>query len=248
MVESADLRDGDDLAPSRRFDDARIRSIAVERTMRSGMMIIVEIRDQDTLEMGLVPEEDVVQTLSADRADKAFHERILPGRTRRDADFLDPQALQTLAKAVDVDAVVVADQVTRRLVEREDLADLLPHPCRGRVGCHVEVNDAPPVVTQNDEGIQQPERDRGHDEEIHRRQAADMVGKQGAPGRRRGLVAPPPYLATVDSAMSWPSSRSSARIRGAPQSGFSRLMRRMSRRTSGSMRGRPDRLRDFHRQ
>ena len=56
------------------------------------------------------------------------------------------------------------------------------------------------------------------------------------------------YLPTVDSATSIPSINNSPWIRGAPHSGFSRLIRRISPRTSESTRGRLPRWRDFQRQ
>ena len=57
------------------------------------------------------------------------------------------------------------------------------------------------------------------------------------------------YLATVPSATAQPSKSNSDRIRGAPQSGFSRDMRRIRSRTSRGMGGRPGFLAlDFHRQ
>ena len=55
------------------------------------------------------------------------------------------------------------------------------------------------------------------------------------------------YLDTVASETSMPSFRSSPWIRGAPHSGFSRLMRLMRARTSRGIGGRPPlRRRDFH--
>ncbi len=56
------------------------------------------------------------------------------------------------------------------------------------------------------------------------------------------------YLATLDCATSIPSLSSSPWMRGAPQSGFSTLIRRISTRSSVSICGRPPRRRDFQRQ
>jgi hypothetical protein len=53
------------------------------------------------------------------------------------------------------------------------------------------------------------------------------------------------YLATVDCAISNPSLSSSPRMRGAPKSGFSMLIRRISVRNSVSICGRPPRPNDF---
>src|SRR6266446_2433584 len=56
------------------------------------------------------------------------------------------------------------------------------------------------------------------------------------------------YFATLDCETSKPSLSSSPWMRGAPHSGFSALIRRISARTSASIFGRPPRERDFHRQ
>src|ERR1700680_883037 len=53
------------------------------------------------------------------------------------------------------------------------------------------------------------------------------------------------YLATLDCATSNPSLSSSPGMRGAPQSGFSTFIRRISTRRSVSICGRPPRARDF---
>ena len=64
-------------------------------------------------------------------------------------------------------------------------------------------------------------------------------------GRPRRLTM---YLATLDCATSNPSLSSSPWMRGAPQSGFSTLIRRINARSSVSICGRPPNGRDFHRQ
>ena len=56
------------------------------------------------------------------------------------------------------------------------------------------------------------------------------------------------YLPTVDSETSNPSINSSPWIRGAPHSGFSLLIRRISARSSPSILGLPPRRQDFQRQ
>src|SRR4030081_1930289 len=64
------------------------------------------------------------------------------------------------------------------------------------------------------------------------------------------LGGPPPLtldLATLDCATSNPSLSSSPWMRGAPQSGFSTLIRRINTRSSVSICGRPPRGRDFQR-
>jgi hypothetical protein len=56
------------------------------------------------------------------------------------------------------------------------------------------------------------------------------------------------YLATLDCAISNPSLSGSPWMRGAPQSGFSTVIRRINTRSSVSICGRPPCGRDFQRQ
>jgi hypothetical protein len=56
------------------------------------------------------------------------------------------------------------------------------------------------------------------------------------------------YLATVDCATVKPSLSNSPWMWGAPQSLFSRLMRRINARNSAEMGGRPPQFLDFQRQ
>jgi hypothetical protein len=64
----------------------------------------------------------MVQTFAADGADQAFHEGILPGRTRRRDYFLDVQAGQAVTHLRAIDAITVADQVAWCRLERKGLA------------------------------------------------------------------------------------------------------------------------------
>ena len=139
----------------------------------------------------------------------------------------------------------IPQQVARLgAVSGKCLPDLLRGPGCSRMGCDVDVNDAPAVMGQDDGAEEKPEGGRGNNEEIAGRYAAQMVLEEGAPGCDGGLLPRRVmYLATVASATSWPRSKSSERMRGAPQSGFSWDIRRISRMTCGLTHGRPL---DFH--
>ncbi len=59
--------------------------------------------------MSLVEHDDVIQTLSADRAYEPLTIRILPLRPRRTNDFLDSHGSDALLKHVAIDAVTIAN-------------------------------------------------------------------------------------------------------------------------------------------
>ncbi len=125
-------------------------------------------------------------------------------------------------------------------------------------------------LVQHDKHQQEPKRGSRHDEEIDRRQTTHMVPKatwfrrpHGSEGhmvpkatwfRRNvrqvcdgGLGCRIMYLETAAWLISIPSLRRSPWTRGAPHSGFSRVMRRISVLTSPGTGGRPRRRgRHFH--
>ncbi len=72
-------------------------------------MVVHEVRAKDAHQVSLVEHDDVIQTLSADRADEPLTIRILPRRPRRANDFLDSHVLNALLKHVTIDAVAIAN-------------------------------------------------------------------------------------------------------------------------------------------
>jgi hypothetical protein len=50
----------------------------------------------------------------------------------------------------------------------KSFAQLLYNPGAGRMACDVEVQNATPIMTDDKEAIQYPERDGRHGEEVHR--------------------------------------------------------------------------------
>ena len=78
MMESADLRDGDDFALLRPLDGAAGRRVPGEGEVAPGAMVIPEVRPKDPAQVLLGEHNDVVEALPADRADHTLGVRILP--------------------------------------------------------------------------------------------------------------------------------------------------------------------------
>jgi len=126
--------------------------------------------------------QNVSQTLAPDRADEPLREGILPRAMRRRDDFLDPHALHALPELLAVDSVTVAQEIGGRGVVRESVHDLLGGPVGGGVLGHVEVEDAPAVVSEHDENKEDTQARGGDREEIDGDQMTDMVGEERPPG------------------------------------------------------------------
>jgi hypothetical protein len=134
--------------------------------------------------VALAQDEDMVETLSADRADQAFGEGILPRASGSREDFLDLHALHTLAEGVPVDGVSIAEEIGRGGVVRESVHDLLSGPRSGRLRGDVEVHDSAVMVSEDDQDKEHPELSGGNGKEVDRDQVPDIVREERAPGLR----------------------------------------------------------------
>ena len=94
------------------------------------------------------------------------------------------------------DAVTIMEEITRDAVPRKRVPELLASPFRRRMGGHIDVDDAPAIMGQYQENVQDLEPDGRHGEEIHRDQVVDVVRQERAPRLRGGIPAPQPVTAT----------------------------------------------------
>jgi hypothetical protein len=144
---------------------------------------------QDEVEVSLAEDKDVIQTLASGSTDQALSERVLPPAVGRREDFVDPHARQAMPELVAVDSVTITQEIGRRGLVREGVHDLLSGPGGGGMLGHIEVDDAPAVVSEHDEDDEDAQASGRHGEEIGRDQVADVVGEERPLGLR-GLGAP----------------------------------------------------------
>ena len=111
----------------------------------------------------------------ADAADHALRERVLPSTPRRGEDLSDTHVLDSVLEGWPVHLVTIADQIPRNVLPGERLGHLLGGPLRGRVLGDVEVHDPASGVGEHDEDEEDPEPDRGDDEEVDGREVFDVA-------------------------------------------------------------------------
>ncbi|MGB6558658.1 MAG: hypothetical protein WBE96_14815, partial [Pseudolabrys sp.] len=80
-----------------------------------------------------------------------------------------------------VDAILVADQVTRDLIPREGFGDLPCNPFRGWVRSSVDPDQVPAAQTDDDQGIEQVEAKGWDNEQVYGSNVGRVVAKKGAP-------------------------------------------------------------------
>jgi len=71
--------------------------------MRAGIVIVREVGSQNSLQVGFVQHDHMIEALSADAANYAFAERILPWRARGGGNFLDAHTFDTVFEIFAVD-------------------------------------------------------------------------------------------------------------------------------------------------
>ena len=79
MMEPADLRNRNDAATWRGLHDSWLGTVVVERLVGPRGVVVAAVAAEEPAEMGLVPDEEMIQALPADGADHPLHERVLPG-------------------------------------------------------------------------------------------------------------------------------------------------------------------------
>jgi len=115
--------------------------------------------------------DHVIEALATNGSDHSLYIGSLPRRARCRQDFADAHVSHLFSEVIAEDRIAVAQQVARELGKGKCLPQLLSCPLRGRVGGNIEVQDATPVMGQNQENVKNLETDRRHGEEIDRESA-----------------------------------------------------------------------------
>jgi hypothetical protein len=135
VMQATNFGNRDDGAELRRLDRPSVGSILVERQVSASLVIVGEVRGEETSKVPLAEDDDVVEALAPDRPDESLGEGILPWAVRGREKFTDPHTRHTLPEVDTVDCVAVAEEVNRCGIVREGIHDLLG--AQWAVGCPV---------------------------------------------------------------------------------------------------------------
>src|SRR5215510_13418576 len=112
----------------------------------------------------------MVQTFSADRTDHALDVSALPRRARSAKNFFDIHDFDLLAELLPVDTITISQQIFRCGVERKGFEHLLRGPFNRRMSRDIEVDNASPIMRENDKHEQNFEPYSMDREEVDRSQ------------------------------------------------------------------------------
>ena len=128
MVQATDFADWHNVSQLRRLDRPPVRRILGEGEVGPSAVVVLEVPSEDVSQVALAEDEDMVKTLSPDRADEAFREGILPGASGSREGLLESACPHTLAEEVPVDRIAIAKEIGRGAVVGEGVHDLLGCP------------------------------------------------------------------------------------------------------------------------
>ena len=89
-MQAADFWSHDDRAHLGPLDGSHVGRVLLEREMSSRAVIVDEVAGQDAAQVPLAEHKDMVQTLTANRADEPLREGVLPRAVGRRQDLVDP--------------------------------------------------------------------------------------------------------------------------------------------------------------
>jgi hypothetical protein len=157
-------------------------------------MVIRQVAGQDALEMPLMEDDHVIQTLPTDAPNQPLDKGILPWIPWGDQDFFNPQVPHALPKSRSINAIPIAKQVSRDVVPRKYFQHLLGSPlCRGMLG-DIEVHDTAPLMCEDQQHKQHLVGDRRDYEEVEGHEVLHVVVQKRLPRRRWKLAQRYPIL------------------------------------------------------
>src|SRR5262249_48945707 len=200
-------------------------------------IVVGPVRTKEPSQVALAEHDDVVEALAADGADEPFREGILPRRPGGDEDLANAHARDALGEPLVVDCISIAKEILRGGLFRERLNELPSGPdCRGMIR-NVEVEELATVMSQDDEDEEQAEGEGGDNEEVNGDDVSGMRGKKGPP-RRGGPRRRPVHILGDGQLGDGVAEQSEfGLVRRRPHVGFSRAIRRISRRIAAASRG-----------
>ena len=149
MMETANLRDRDDGAIAGGHDGTRNRRVFVQRQVRAGPFVVRTITGHQPLQSRLAKHDDVIETLATRGSDEALDECIFPWCPRGREHFLNAHGFRRDSQAVER-VIAIVDQISRCLIPRKGLAQLLGRPRRRRMGGDRGVPDTASIVARSE--------------------------------------------------------------------------------------------------
>ena len=122
--------------------------------MRPVLVVIAEVFVHEALQMALMENNHMIEQVATTGADPALGHAVLPRTAEAGSLGLDAEALYRADDFLVEIRAAIKDQIPRCGIVRKCLAQLLDHPCARWLPGHIEVKDAPPITSDDEEAVQ----------------------------------------------------------------------------------------------
>src|ERR1700730_1266608 len=136
--------------------------------MRAVLVVVANILREPAFQVAFVNRDDVIQEITAATPYPTLCDSILPRTFERGADRIHPQGSNPCGDFHSVLGITIKDDEPRSGSKWKRFSQLLDNPKACRMLCDIEVQDAPTIVTDDEEAIERAEGDRRNSEEVHR--------------------------------------------------------------------------------
>ena len=140
--------------------------LLIQSNMSPVGVIIANIFEAEPYQMSLVQRDHMIQHLTAYAPHPSFRDSVLPRTADARPDSFDPARFQKATHLVAEFVVTIEDGVAVWTWQRQGLAELLQNPVARRMRGDVEMENAAPMMLDDEEAVQHTETQRGHSEEV----------------------------------------------------------------------------------
>jgi hypothetical protein len=154
-MQAAQNREGDDLATCMLYwhrSGFLLRNLLSDPLMRSCLVKVVDIGSQHPLELLLLEDEQVIETLATHTAQKPFTDRIGPWGVVGRFEYLDAAGCGHARKTGFKLAITITDEILRCLSIGSRFPQLLRRPGIGRRASDPHMDDSARVQFDDEEG------------------------------------------------------------------------------------------------
>ncbi len=183
MMQATEPRHGNDprIRGHVRYSFSLRWRLLTQPEMGSVLVVIADVLIHQPLPMASVQYDHMIEQIAAAVADEALGHTVLPRAAEAGSFGLDAEAADRFDDLSAEVRSTVEDQLFRSHIVRERLSQLLNNPCARRMTGNVEMKNAASVMRDHEEAVQHAEGERGHDEEIHRRNRFAVVAEERHP-------------------------------------------------------------------
>ena len=177
MMQAAESWHRDDFGSDRRIlcPFSAGRSLLAQAEMRPVLLIVPNVFAQQAFQMPFIQNDHAIEQIAVAGAHPTLSHAVLPGATKAGSLWLDAEALDGIDDLFIEVAATAKDQVTRRSVVSESLAQLLNNPGARWISGDIEVKNPSPVMRDDEEAIEDAKGQRRYVKEVHRGDGFSMI-------------------------------------------------------------------------